>query len=331
MFCLPLRRAMILIGVLLLSAGVQTSTDAQGVRIGNFFQAGGGQGFRLGGPRMGMHFGGGQGASIGGQYYGMRFGNGQGARIGGTQYGLQFGGQQGTQIGRLQTLPNGNPGTYYYGDVRQPGFAARRNSPQPQYVGPTSQPTLARRNFRLAPERPATAAGLPAQPTLAIGPASSPASSAAATSGGQVDLNGMIRLSHPADAPGDLAYRLNGTDFTLAPGKSVYMASGQQWNLEFSAGEGFGDREATLSESGDFVFQNSVDEGWVLVRNQPIEETQVIAPKPATANPGTTAVPAPAINPPASPTPGGNAGSVLINEPPPSEVNAGKKSDTPEA
>ena len=89
----------------------------RGFRIGNVFAAGGGQGFRLGGPRAGMHFGGGQGATIGGQYYGMRFGNGQGARIGGQYYGMQFGGGQGSQIGRFANYSTPNaPGSYYYGN-----------------------------------------------------------------------------------------------------------------------------------------------------------------------------------------------------------------------
>lgn len=107
---------------------VSSEAPAQGFRIGNFIQAGGGQGFRMGGPRFGMHFGGGQGATIGGQNLGMRFGNGQGARFGGVNYGMQFGGGQGTQFGQLDTTPNVAPGTYYYGDVRGSGYA------QPGYV-----------------------------------------------------------------------------------------------------------------------------------------------------------------------------------------------------
>ena len=111
--------------VVALSFCFESDADAQGVRIGNFFQAGGGQGFRLGGPRAGMHFGGGQGASIGTQRFGMRFGNGQGARFGGANYGMQFGGGQGTQIGELRTTTSGTPGTYYYGDVRNGGYYAQ--------------------------------------------------------------------------------------------------------------------------------------------------------------------------------------------------------------
>lgn len=103
------------VAVFVFSFGTETETCAQrGFRVGNFFQAGGGQGFRLGGPRAGMHFGGGQGATIGTQRYGMRFGNGQGARFGGQYYGMQFGGGQGTQFGRFATTPSVNPGTYYY-------------------------------------------------------------------------------------------------------------------------------------------------------------------------------------------------------------------------
>ena len=105
--------AVLAIGMICFAAKV----DAQGFRIGNLLQAGNGQGFRLGGPHVGMHFGGGQGASFGAGRLGMRFGNGQGARIGGQTYGMQFGGQQGTQIGRFSTIPVVQPGTYYYQDV----------------------------------------------------------------------------------------------------------------------------------------------------------------------------------------------------------------------
>ena len=98
--------------VVLIAFCIQAESQAQRLLFG------GGQGFRIGGPRAGMHFGGGQGASIGTRYYGMRFGNGQGARIGGRYYGMQFGGGQGTQIGRFTSSPNVVAGTYYYGDVQ---------------------------------------------------------------------------------------------------------------------------------------------------------------------------------------------------------------------
>lgn len=121
----------------------------RGFRIGNFVQAGGGQGFRLGGPRGGMHFGGGQGASIGTQRFGMRFGNGQGARFGGANYGMQFGGGQGTQIGQLRTTTSGTLGTYYYGDVQNGGSYAQPMS-QGQVVGQPAVPEPA----TIAPRAP---------------------------------------------------------------------------------------------------------------------------------------------------------------------------------
>ena len=127
----------------------ESNAQRRGFRIGNVFQAGGGQGFRLGGDRLGMQFGGGQGAIFGGQNFGMRFGNGQGARFGGSSFGMQFGGGQGTQIGRLNT-----PSTFYngatpqYQSYRQPVRVAQpRNFGQPipsnLYAEQAIQPAIA--------------------------------------------------------------------------------------------------------------------------------------------------------------------------------------------
>ena len=115
----PSKLMLVLAVTIVCTFGMENHLLAQrGVRIGNFFRAGGGQGFQLGGPRAGMHFGGGQGATIGTQNYGMRFGNGQGVRIGGPNYGMQFGGGQGTQIGRFRSAPAVAPGSYYYGNAQ---------------------------------------------------------------------------------------------------------------------------------------------------------------------------------------------------------------------
>ena len=160
----------------------QGQTQAQrGFRIGNAFAAGGGQGFRLGGPRAGMQFGGGQGATIGGQYYGMRFGNGQGARIGGQNYGFQAGGRQGTQVGRF-AFPNNNVarGGYYNGNrgqyqqriavypnnnyVRRAPVCYQQNLRVPQQ----QQPLVARQQPLVAAQQPLVAAQQPfvAQPLV---------------------------------------------------------------------------------------------------------------------------------------------------------------------
>ena len=72
----PRKFLLSLFAVLAFACCTPTDLVGQGFRIGNFMQAGGGQGFRMGIGRFGMHFGGGQGASIGGQNFGMRFGNG---------------------------------------------------------------------------------------------------------------------------------------------------------------------------------------------------------------------------------------------------------------
>ena len=114
----PTKIVLTLIAVIAMTICCSQESNAQrGFRIGNVLQAGGGQGFRLGGDRFGMQFGGGQGAIIGGQNGGMRFGNGQGARFGTSSFGMQFGGGQGTQIGRLST-----PSGFYNGAVQNQAY-----------------------------------------------------------------------------------------------------------------------------------------------------------------------------------------------------------------
>ena len=121
----PTKIVLTLTAVIAMTIGCTQESNAQrGFRIGNVLQAGGGQGFRLGGDRFGMQFGGGQGAIIGGQNVGMRFGNGQGARFGGSNFGMQFGGGQGTQIGRLST-----PSSFYNGAIQNQAYQ------QPTIVG----------------------------------------------------------------------------------------------------------------------------------------------------------------------------------------------------
>lgn len=280
----------IAVAALMFCFASDANAQGRGFRIGNFFQAGGGQGFRLGGPRAGMHFGGGQGASIGTQNLGMRFGNGQGARFGGQNYGMQFGGQQGTQIGQFQTTPTVTPGTYYYGDVANPGYA--QPIAQPSYAQPyAAQPTIG---------QPADASQPVMTPSTAIAPAldvASAQSPSIATPGLQVDVpavkaaktvvtgsdSGLIRLRYPAEATESMAYTLNGTAFTLAPGETIAMTSGQEWSVDFSAGEKFGERQAVLSKAGEYAFQDSSDKGWVLleVETPATKKTQVANPNAA--------------------------------------------------
>ena len=68
MFVSPTKIVLTLTAVIAMTiCCTQESSAQRGFRIGNVLQAGGGQGFRLGGDRFGMQFGGGQGAIIGGQ------------------------------------------------------------------------------------------------------------------------------------------------------------------------------------------------------------------------------------------------------------------------
>ena len=136
----------------------QESNAQRGFRIGNVLQAGGGQGFRLGGDRFGMQFGGGQGAIIGGQNGGMRFGNGQGARFGTSSFGMQFGGGQGTQIGRLST-----PSGFYNGAVQNQAYR------QPMIVGQpvVGQPYVAQ-SYETQTVKPLVAS--PIAPSYSTGP-----------------------------------------------------------------------------------------------------------------------------------------------------------------
>ena len=131
MFVSPTKIVLTLTAVIAMTiCCTQESSAQRGFRIGNVLQAGGGQGFRLGGDRFGMQFGGGQGAIIGGQNGGMRFGNGQGARFGTSNFGMQFGGGQGTQVGRLST-----PSSFYNGTAQYNGTVQNQAYQQPMIVG----------------------------------------------------------------------------------------------------------------------------------------------------------------------------------------------------
>ena len=155
----PTKIVLTLIAVIAMTICCSQESNAQrGFRIGNVLQAGGGQGFRLGGDRFGMQFGGGQGAIIGGQNGGMRFGNGQGARFGTSSFGMQFGGGQGTQIGRLST-----PSGFYNGTV--PNQAYR----QPMIVGQpvVGQPYVAQ-SYETQTVQPLVAS--PIAPSYSTGP-----------------------------------------------------------------------------------------------------------------------------------------------------------------
>ena len=84
---------------------------------------------------------------------------------------------------------------------------------------------------------------------------------------------GSIRLSHSATATEDIKFNLSGTDQILAPGKSMSLDTGYDWKILFSAGEDFGDREATLTQAGEYEFTKSEDEGWVLMEMEPVDQT----------------------------------------------------------
>ncbi len=300
----------------------ESNAQRRGFRIGNVLQAGGGQGFRLGGNRAGMQFGGGQGAIIGGQNVGMRFGNGQGTRIGSRTFGMQFGGGQGTQFGRLAN------GTYYNGAVPaqvypqraasvrpmpsqrysaqrysvQP-YSAQPNVIQPNVIQPNViqpnaiQPTVVGQAYTTnlnqgvvtssyvqpvanAPQGAAqfdiARASMEVETSEAKTPANTEIESAVPGKAGETILSttsidsekGEIRLSFPAEATEPFKYKVNGSELTIKPGETVLMGAGNEWNIEFSAGGEFGERVATLKESGAFAFEKSESEGWVLVENQ---------------------------------------------------------------
>ena len=295
----------------------ESNAQRRGFRIGNVLQAGGGQGFRLGGNRAGMQFGGGQGAIIGGQNVGMRFGNGQGTRIGSRNFGMQFGGGQGTQFGRLAG------GTYYNGTVptqvypqRVTGvrpmpsqrysaqrYSAQRYSVQPYSIQPNVvqpnaiQPTVVGQAYTTnlnqgvvnssyaqpvansaqgAAQFDIARASMEVETSEAKTPANTEIESAVPGKAGETILSttsidsekGEIRLSFPAEATEPFKYKVNGSELTIKPGETVLMGAGNEWNIEFSAGGEFGERVATLKESGAFAFEKSESEGWVLVENQ---------------------------------------------------------------
>jgi len=196
---------------------VTPEVNAQrGFRIGNIMQAGGGQGFRLGGARAGMHFGGGQGASIGTQNFGMRFGNGQGARFGGQQYGMQFGGQQGTQIGQFATRPSVAPGTYYYGDsqrgyAQQPQAGVRQSA---RYV----QPNIQTQTGVYPQTNNYAASGVYSQPptsgSTAMIPTVAQPNGRVMQTQANVELNSQLEIAPPAQSG-------NGTQLDIAAAASM--------------------------------------------------------------------------------------------------------------
>ncbi|MEL7496428.1 MAG: hypothetical protein AAFN77_02375 [Planctomycetota bacterium] len=97
---------------------------------------------------------------------------------------------------------------------------------------------------------------------------SNPNRNARSTSSG-INAPGEIKMSYPETATEALAYKLNGTEFTLRPGKTVNLAPSAQWELEFNAGGQFGLREATLEGGKNYVFEKTEDEGWVLMMDAP--------------------------------------------------------------
>ena len=285
------KSVLVLVAIAALTLSDISTVNAQGFRIGNFIRAGNGQGFRMGGPRAGMHFGGGQGASIGTQRFGMRFGNGQGARFGGPQYGMQFGGQQGTQIGRFRTTPSVVPGTYYYGNTQAQGYA-RQVVPQQRVVRSTPSRVVVRSSA--IPVSPIPQTGVvqaqahveswPPQSASTI-PVVSPTVTAKVATATQHDIArqpttvstsanttvstaanpGLIQLSYPVEATDNMEYTLNGNEMMISPGQTVVLVGGQDWTIRFSAGDEFSDRQAVLSQAGGYRFMKSPDEGWVLV------------------------------------------------------------------
>ena len=107
-----------------------------------------------------------------------------------------------------------------------------------------------------------------------------------------LDAKGEIRLRYPESATAPLSYKLNDTDFSMKPGQSIVLAPSAKWELEFPAGGNFGQRAATLEADKDYYFENTEDEGWVLMLDQP-----EAAESNQSANPETQQDEAPAADP----------------------------------
>ena len=284
----------------------QESNAQRGFRIGNVLQAGGGQGFRLGGDRFGMQFGGGQGAIIGGQNVGMRFGNGQGARFGSSDFGMQFGGGQGTQIGRLST-----PSTFYNGAIQNQAYpqpVVGQPYAAPAYVPQGAQSMVASpipQSYSATPNQSVVTSsysqsitGFPQDATQvdiaraaveaseAIAPANPLIESSVEKNAGEatkstsvlVEEKDEIRLMFSANEKEPFQYKVNGTDQMIGPGETVVMEVGKQWKIEFDAGKELGGREAILNESGVFAFEKNDAQGWVLMKNPVAQPASPAAP-----------------------------------------------------
>ena len=160
---------------------VSDANAQRGFRLGRILQAGGGQGFRLGGERFGIQAGAGQGTNIWTQNLDMRFGNGRGAQFGGPRTGIQFGGVQGTQIGQLPTTSAGAPGTNDAANVQNENLS-RRPRPQVPVLGQSVvKPTVA--GQPAAPRPTVIVQGEPATISSAVKPPQTPSFAAPLPSG----------------------------------------------------------------------------------------------------------------------------------------------------
>ncbi len=191
------------------------------------------RGLQIGGPN-GLIIGGGNGFRAGGPR-GVQFGGGEGARFGPRGTGVQFGGGVGARFG---------PDVQFGG---RKGYAYPATS-----LGPTTYPGV-------------VPAG-PSGPTAGYGnsvPQLTPPTPVRSLNQSVISKDPeMVVLKYPESAKRSLNYTINGTPFQLAPGNTIQMQSGLNWEIGI-AGKNGQPNSFKLQEAGLYLLKQT-DSGWVI-------------------------------------------------------------------
>jgi hypothetical protein len=210
------------------------------------------RGIQIGGPN-GLVIGGGNGFRAGGRN-GVQFGGREGARFGPRGTGVQFGGGVGARFG---------PDVQFGGRNRY-GYAV-----------PSATPNYYPGVYPAAPSG-ATAGYVNAQPNMnAPTPVRSANQSVVSTA------PEMIVLRYPESAKRSLNYTINGTPFQLAPGNTIQMQSGLNWEIGLPSKNGQS-KSFKLVEAGTYPLTQTKN-GWAVDAEpvQRIAENTILAPTPA--------------------------------------------------
>ena len=202
-------------------------------------------GFQIGGP-FGVVIGGGHGLRIGGRS-GVQFGGGAGAKFGGAN-GVQFGGGAGAKFGGDGGVQFGGGAGAKFGSQQIGGKSTDGAVPPPS--APTGEST--------ADDAEAPQAEVVEQP---------------------------ITVFYPADAKEKLVFKLNGDEYTIAPGQTMTLRRDRRWILQYER-KPSGRRVQFELGGGRYEFRR-MDAGWdlrpmALVEELSAPDAEVDAPPPPT-------------------------------------------------